>query len=265
MPLHFGSITNDSQNPDLLASLLQEVNNCETVLASADKQYLHLGQDIFDLRSRDKIGQFVFTLHINNERKALETLDLDITLSGGQTVDLRFLRLLPDSSDANEYYDAETADDEQHLQIETVNRHIIDADILDKVHTVRASAFPFSLSVYDDMDAFNAWAGFKTEVAVKGTDFKVGGLSSRFIAPGNAMNPNVKDDETYSFVFGTVTAYRDVSITVGQTQLSFIAAQLDTALGILPTAMSREVFDLDKLAVGKVIAMKADIKADFSI
>lgn len=265
MPLHFGSITKDSQNPNLLASLLQEVNNYDTMAASADKKYLHLAKDIFDRKSRDKLGQFVFTLHVNEERKALEALDLDIVLSGGQMVDLRFLKLRPDSSDANEYYDAEIADDLGHLQIETVNRHIIDGTILDSVRAVRVSAFPFSLTVYDDMDAFNVWAGFKTEVTVKGTDYKVGGYSNRFIAPGNALSPNVKDDETYSFVVGTVKSYRDVEINVGMTSLPFVIAQLDTALGVLPTAMSREVFALDKLTAGKVIVMKADIKADFAV
>lgn len=38
---------------------------------------------------------------------------------------------------------------------------------------------------------------------------------------------------------------------------------LETALGLLPTAASGEVFSLNGLAVGKAVAMCADIKADF--
>ena len=35
-------------------------------------------------------------------------------------------------------------------------------------------------------------------------------------------------------------------------------------MGTIPVALSRECFDLGELAVGKVLEMRADIKADFS-
>ena len=37
---------------------------------------------------------------------------------------------------------------------------------------------------------------------------------------------------------------------------------VDTALGVVPVAMGRDVFDLKKLKVGCVIAMNAVVKAD---
>lgn len=265
MPLHLNSITRDSKSPGLLASLIEEVDNCETVLSSSDGKFFHLGRDIFDSKSGDKIGKFVFTVMLNEEIKALEMQDLDITLSGGHPVELRFLELLPGSSDSNEYYEVETVDEEQHLQIETVNRHIIDGSILDTVNRVKMCAFPFSLSVHESLDAFNAWAGFDKEIPVKGTEYKVSGFSPHFVATGHAMNPTAEKAKAYSFVIGTVKAYRDVRVQIGQETLNFVIAELDSALGALPTAMSREVFDLSKLAVGSVIAMYADVKADFAI
>ncbi len=39
---------------------------------------------------------------------------------------------------------------------------------------------------------------------------------------------------------------------------------VDSGMGTIPVAMSRECFDLGELAVGKVLEMRADIKADFS-
>ena len=50
--------------------------------------------------------------------------------------------------------------------------------------------------------------------------------------------------------------------TFGETVLSFVLAQVETGLGIIPASMGREVFDLAELKIGCVIAMNADIKAD---
>lgn len=50
----------------------------------------------------------------------------------------------------------------------------------------------------------------------------------------------------------------------GDTVYPFVLAQADTALGVIPVSMSREVFELEKLKVGCVIVMNADIKADLA-
>lgn len=78
------------------------------------------------------------------------------------------------------------------------------------------------------------------------------------------LDTEKKSDESYSFVVGKVVSYQDVEIALGETVLSFVLAKVDTALGVIPVAMSRDVFELEKLEVGCIIAMNADIKADLA-
>ena len=47
-------------------------------------------------------------------------------------------------------------------------------------------------------------------------------------------------------------------------KVSFLIVDVDSGMGVIPVAMSQECFDLEELAVGKVLEMRADIKADFS-
>ena len=78
------------------------------------------------------------------------------------------------------------------------------------------------------------------------------------------MDKSKNPDEHYSFLIGSVKSYSDVSWEFGEFKLDFVVATLDTALGNIPVAMSRDVFDLSALSVDSVIAMKADIKVDLS-
>ncbi|MBQ3216741.1 MAG: hypothetical protein IJB35_02875, partial [Oscillospiraceae bacterium] len=52
--------------------------------------------------------------------------------------------------------------------------------------------------------------------------------------------------------------------TFGEAALPFVLAKVDTALGAIPVAMGREVFDLKELKAGCIVAMNADIKADLA-
>ena len=102
--------------------------------------------------------------------------------------------------------------------------------------------------------------GFDKEIKTEGVDFSVKGFSEKFIMPGGSM---ADDDESYTFLLGKVISYRDVIWRLGTIELSFIITWLDTALGAIPAAMSRKVFDLSALREGVIIAMNSDIKADF--
>ena len=51
---------------------------------------------------------------------------------------------------------------------------------------------------------------------------------------------------------------------MGKADLTFVIAQVKTALGIVPVAMSRDVFNIDGICPGKVLAMAAVVKADLS-
>ena len=71
-------------------------------------------------------------------------------------------------------------------------------------------------------------------------------------------------EECFSFLFGTARKIRPTEIQVGQERIRFLIVDIETAFGLLPTAMSEEVFDLKKLKLGAIIVMYADIKADLS-
>lgn len=265
MPLHLNALTNKGQD-EFLSYLLQDgLDQAEAAVGSEDKRILHLANPMWDASSGERIGKFVYTLLIDDAHKAFEVIDIDITLDSGETTELRFLEKLPQSSDANEYYDVETADNGIRLQIETVNRNFLTGDIVDTVQRVCACAFPFQLTVYDDMDALNEAVGLQQTVNVNGTDRKVGGLSSIFAAPGSLGSTGGSESDVYSLMIGIVRDVRDVSVKFGERTLAFVVVRLESALGLHPVAMGRDVFDLGKLAPGRAIMMNADVKADFAV
>lgn len=261
MPLHLNSITKDSRNADTLAWLLQDgMDEYDAVFVTEDRRYIHVRGKIVDLRSNEAIGQIVYTLKLREG--ALEVLDLDIVWNNEVPTRLRFNTLRKGSSDANEYYEAETVSEGQHLVIETVNRHTVQGELIDTERDVFVSAFPFSLTVFTDMDTFNQWAGFGEGINIADTGMKMSGLSETFMMPGDLLNPGKDVDESFSFVVGKVVSFRNVEIAFGKTILPFVFAQVETGMGIIPVSMGREVFDLSKLEIGCVIVMLADIKAD---
>ena len=171
---------------------------------------------------------------------------------------LNSLKKLDESSESNEYYHVE-CENENHFEVETVNRSAIENEIEGQKHEVYVSAFPFELNVYDNIDDFNKVAGFGKPVQVANTELKVSGYSERFVATGSAFGKQ----EASSFIIGTVKTFREVNAIIGEEEVDFIIVQLDTAIGTIPVAVSREVFDLEKLYAGKIIVMFADIKIDF--
>lgn len=261
MPLHLNSITNNSQNSDIFAWMIQEgMDRCDSIFATEDKKYFHIRCNIEDRLTGTAFGKIVYTLLQGD--KAIEILDLDIVLNNDTPSTILFNELRAGSTDANEYYEAEVVDGGQHFELETVNRHVLAGDLINTEREVFISAFPFALSVYADMNAFDEWAGFKKEISVGDTDLKLGGFSDKFMMPGGITNPNKKSDESYSFVVGRVVSFKDVEVAFGKAILPFVLAKVDTALGVIPVPMSREVFDLENLKVGCIIAMNADIKVD---
>ena len=264
MPLHLNSITNDSQNRDVLTWLLYNaIHESTGAFITENKRYSHLTNLIRDQRTGKTIGRFVFTLFQNEAEKRMEVLDLDIVLDNPNATDLQYIRMLPGSSDSNEYHEVEVVGDEQHLLIETVNRYVIDGKIAGTNQSVHVSAFPFELSVYENMDALNTWAGFDRLGEIGNTGLRVNGFSEHFTAPGSVFSRK-NGDSKFSFIVGIVDSYEDVTIKLGNNTFDFVVIWLDTALGIIPVAAGREVFDLEGLATGKVVAMNADIKTDFA-
>lgn len=263
MPLHLNSITNDSQKSEPFAWILQKgMDECDSVFITEDQKYFHLRSIISDRISGQAIGRIVYT--ILHGEKVLEIKDVDIVWNNDKATLVQFNTLRDGSSDSNEYYEAETVDEGQHFELETVNRHVVLEEIIDTAREVYISAFPFELSVYADIEAFNEWAGFNRVITVADTDLKVGGFSEKFMMPGGMFSDTKKSDESYSFVVGKVVSIRDVEIAFGETVYPFVLATVDTAFGEIPVSMGRDVFDLEHLQVGCIIAMNADIKADLA-
>ena len=265
MPLHLFSLTSENNHSSLLAALLQGgLDHSDAAVVSEDRNYIQIAQFLHDTRSGQRIGKLVFTMFRSEQEKALRILDIDIVIDSSEPTRLKFLNKLPPSSDANEYYDVETLPEEQHLQVETVNRYFIKQEIENTEQSVRACAFPFKLSVYDDTDAMNEALGFKPK-RIEELDMTIGGLSDTFTAPGGILSQEADEGEIYTFLVGRVLSARDVEISFEGQSITFVIAQLDTALGQLPTAMGRDVFEIGDMAPGKVVAMSADIKVDFAI
>lgn len=264
MPLHFNAITNDTQNATALTWILQNgMDECDSAFVSQDQQYFHIQTPVNDILSQKEIGKIVYTIKRNEECEALEILDLDFILLSDEYTSLRFLKKCNGSSDSNEYYEVEAVSEGQHLEIETVNRHTVTSEIEGSERDVRISIFPFELSVYNDIDDFNAWVGVTDEKVIGNTDLKLGGFAETFAMPGRLFDDK-NDDESYSSLVGKVKSFTDVQIQFGEVTWSFVLAKVFTALGTVPIAMGREVFDLRNLAPESIVAMNADVKADLS-
>ena len=143
-----------------------------------------------------------------------------------------------------------------------MNRFTEPNKLIDTERDVHISMFPFQVNLFQDIDGFNQWAGISEPVeAGEGTGLFVHGFSERFCMPGGLMSDKENDND-YSFIIGKVESFRDVSPNFGDYKIPFVLAMVDTALGVVPVAMGRDVFDLKELKVGCVIAMNAVVKAD---
>ena len=196
---------------------------------------------------------------MNEEEKHIEIKDIDVVINNEETVSLEFLSLRAGSSDSNEYYHVQT-EDGAHFIIETVNRHAVEGSVLNTTRDVKLSAFPFELTVYDDIWELSRAFGFGDGIRVGNTDLVVHGMSETFTMTGGALSEE-KEETHYTFMIGTVVSFRDVTWKLGELTLDFIIARAKTGAGVMPVVLSRDYFDLAKLKVGSVLAMNADIKA----
>ncbi|MBQ7523967.1 MAG: hypothetical protein IJT07_05585 [Oscillospiraceae bacterium] len=253
MPLHLDAITKDSQNPALVKQLLEISNSImDSFFITEDKKYQHMQKVIIDTLTMQAIGKIVITTKETENVSSLELIDADIMFDACMPTTVCFVEMIDGSSDANEYYEIATESMDQHLIIETVNRHTIPNDILGESRDVYASIFPFELTVYESIDTYNR----QFTLPVNG----INGFSDTFtmFTPGSEGHPS------YTHLFGTVKSFRDVQIQFGSIPIRFVLAQVHTALGLTPVAMSRDVFDLTQLRVGCLLTMSADVKLDLA-
>ena len=123
------------------------MDECDSVFITEDQKYFHIRCNIVDRLTGNAIGRIVYT--ILHGEKVLEIKDLDIVWDNDTATLLQFNTLRDGSSDSNEYYEAQTVDEGQHLEIETVNRYVVSADILDTEREVYISAFNYVIWVWN--------------------------------------------------------------------------------------------------------------------
>lgn len=269
MPVHFNSIINEYDNDSinlkslLLAGIIEnDLDNADNVYGSKNKKKFTATKYIIDNDNNEKIGKSVITIMVNHKKKINEILDIDLTLLNESYVQLFFDEKLIESTEANEYYDVHTIDNEVHFQIETVNRCTVEEEnIVDTIQKVYLSAFPFKLSIFNTIDDFNKEYGFAKPIKIRDTELEVHGYSEEMVGVGGFFTENM--DEICSFIIGKIISFDDINAIIGGIKLSFTIIRIRTAFGIIPVAASRDVFDLSNMSKGKVLAMLADIKADF--
>jgi hypothetical protein len=120
------------------------------------------------------------------------------------------------------------------------------------------SAFPFRLTVFDNIEEFNNFAGFENPIKIGNTEYTVNGYSETMLAVGGAVNSDI--NEPCSFIIGKVKGYKDIKTTIGEIPITMTIIKLETEIGIIPVASSREIFDLSKLEKDKIIVVFADVK-----
>jgi len=256
MPIHFNSITNDSPSSAFAWMMQEPLQKADEAVVSEDKKHIHCASTFKDALTDIPIGKFIYTMEIHPD--SLEILDVDIILLNDEAAEIEFVDMLDVESEPDKYYHVEAQEEGQHLYIETVNRYAVNEEIVGTTREVSVSAFPFELNVYDSIDDFNREIGFDEVKTVGDTDITVGGLSETFA--GCSL-----DEDNYSMVVGKVVAFKDVRLSTPDKDYDFVLAWLDTALGLTPTAMGREVFDLESLGIGKIIVMNTYIKAELIV
>lgn len=262
MPVHFNSFIEKEETGNILSSSIfsKNLETADEVFCSKDKKMFHLTKHIFDQKINEKIGKIVITLAI--KRKENKLLDIDITLLNDKEIELNFLEKLDMSSEANEYYEVSTIDDERHFQIETVNRYSLAKKKIENTkQKVYLSCFPFILNIFNNMEELNEKYGFSEPIRVGNTDMKVTGFDKNMVAVGGMLTGNF--DEPSSFIIGRVDSFKDITAIIGELPITFTIIKINTAFGIVPVAASRKIFDLKNLSVGKTICMVTDVKADF--
>ena len=266
MPVHFNSFVADKEE-DLKTKLFANIvskytKDADDIIVSDDNKNIHMTSYFKDIKTGKNIGKVVITLILNEEEKELQIVDTDITILTNNKVKLHFERKLKESSEANEYYEVYSIEDERHFEIETVNRYYIkEHEIEDTDQEVYLSCFPFQLEVFDSLEELDRRFGFtKEEINIPGIGKQVLGMAPDMMAVGSLMTGK---DEPCSFIIGKILNYRDVEANIADTIVKFKIIDLQTAVGIIPVAVNEENFDLSKIDKDKLICILADVKADF--
>lgn len=243
MPLHLEGICKQPIAPEAVEKTVEELYNTPTSSFSSINRFYHLRTEMTDENTGDIIGHFVLSVIRNEKADRNDVVDTDLSFKSTEPVRLWFEQMSGPTVYGSQGYEAITLDDdidEQYLHVETVNRYTDYPNLNTHEADVYISVFPTEVTMADSMEALSAAAGRE--------------YSDRFI----------EEAEDLSFLTGTVESVRDVKVVKGEMDLQFALATVKTVLGAVPVAMSRDVFDIDGIAPGKALAMKAHISADLA-
>lgn len=261
MPLHLQSITNIDIR-EILGSIMEEFKKSEYSCLRRYGKYMLSAKDVFDLKTKNKVGEYVYTLEVEDD--GLVVLDLDFTLCSKETTKLLFEEKLSGSSEANEYYNV--IGDDAHFQIETVNRYLIeDEDLEEKEYEVSLSAFPFKFKLFDSIDEVNEIFGLGKEIEIPKLGKQKIGMAEDFMTRSDMFKQDPDSEEYFSVVIGKVADFNFVELSIDGNVTKCAIVEVVTRIGKLTTIVGEEFFDLSNLKKDKVVYMFADIKADFKV
>lgn len=256
MPLHLNSFVEEKKDKKIFAEILDLCIKAQNPISS-DGVHFHMDYSLVD-EEKEKFGKLVFTFSVVDD--CLSLIDADIVIVSEKPKSLLFEYKLPKSGEATEYYDVIAVDDDLHFQVETVNRYSIKEAVEGTTREVYLSAFPFTFDIYDNIEVFNEKSGLK-DIKTK-TGEVVHGFSEQFMCP-NISNSKSNETDSYTFMLGIIKDIDNIELKIGRTTMDFKILYLKTGAGIIPTVVSDKVFDLSNLGKGKLVAMNADVKADF--
>jgi hypothetical protein len=214
MPLHLESFYNGDKTEIFINMIPRDISQAEKVFATEDKKKILMANKLFNNDNGEQFGQIVYLLMLNQDEKGIEIIDIDIVLDSENKIKIKLLDKLEESSDRNEYYEAESLDNGAHFQIETVNRYKIEREICNTEVDAYISAFPFKLTVFENIEEFNNFAGFDNSIKIGNTEYTVNGYSETMLAVGGAVNSDI--NEPCSFIIGKVKGYKDIKTTIGE-------------------------------------------------
>lgn len=258
MPLHLDSLTTQSITPeefmDIAVSVLDQADDYYQPIDSL----IHTRTYLKDQEYGDTIAHFVVSMYFNRKEGRNEILDVDMTLESIFPKTMQFYRKIGEASLASQQYSVSwPCFPDQTFWVETVNRFTEEPNLEGKKIEGSFSFFPKRVTLFENMMELNRAYGLPSEI--QNPDLREIGLGS----------VGFSDDflavvEGLPKLFGTVNSVRDVKTQIGSLPLEFTLVRARTALGVLPVAMSRDVFDIDGIQKGSVLDMSGVLNFDFS-
>lgn len=253
MPTHYGSFVSEKDKEKFILDIVNTTaKKGFPAFVSSDEKLLSIA---YPLESEKQIiGESFIVTEVNMEEFVL--LDCDLVINN-KPRKVHFLKYHSQSGETNERYMAELVSSKGiPFFIETVNRIAVwDKNIEGLSLKANLSAFAFKIDIYDSIEEYNKKTGFK---AVDTKEGKITGFSEKFCAP---MSEN---GTPYTYFLGTVTDVMDAEIKLEKGTVVFSVISVNSHFGVLPVVASRDLFDLDMLEKGKIVAISADIKANLA-